>query len=257
MNRISKKMNQLKSENKTALITYITAGDPSISVTEDLIYAIEAGGSHIIEIGIPHSDPIADGPVIQNAVQRSLKTGIKTRDIFECIKRVRKNSEIPIAFLVYYNMVHAYGVQKFLKDCARVGVDGLIIPDLPLEERDEVTLYLIDDQVVLIPLVAPTSKSRIEKVTKGGKGFVYCVSSMGVTGQKNSFHKDVDLFLSQVKEVTDLPIAIGFGVSNKEDFKRFKEKVDGVIIGSALIKKINQCNSNLKEVRKVVAEFIA
>ena len=257
MNRISQKMKQLKAENKTALITYITAGDPTIETTEELVYAMERGGADIIEFGIPHSDPVADGPVIQDAVQRSLGSGTKIRDVFECVRRIRLNSQVPLGFLVYYNMVHAYGVQAFVKACAEVGVDGLIIPDLPLEERDEISVYLKDDKVALIPLVAPTSKSRIKKVCSGGSGFVYCVSSMGVTGQESSFHKDINVFLETVRASTDLPIAVGFGISSKADVDRFKGKVDGVIIGSAIIKGIHKYKADIRETEKIVGKFLA
>lgn len=257
MNRISQTMNLLRDQKKTALITYITAGDPSIEITEELIYALERGGADIIELGIAHSDPVADGPIIQDAVQRSLASGTKVRDIFECVRRIRLNTQVPIGFLVYYNMVYAYGVQAFVEECIRVGVDGLIIPDLPLEERDEIMPYLKDDKVALIPLVAPTSKSRIKRVCEGGSGFVYCVSSMGVTGQENAFHKDVNLFLEAVKETTDLPIAVGFGISSKADVDRFKGLVDGVIIGSALIKEIYKYKADIKETERIVSEFIA
>ena len=257
MNRISQRISDLKEDNKTALITYITAGDPSIGMTEELVYAIERGGADIIEIGVPHSDPVADGPVIQDAVQRSLNSGTKVKDIFECVRRIRLKSEVPIGFLVYYNMIHAYGVQAFVEECIRVGVDGLIIPDLPLEERDEIIPYLKDDKLALIPLVAPTSKSRIKKVCRGGSGFVYCVSSMGVTGQESIFHKDINLFLATVRESTDLPIAVGFGITSKADVDRFKGLVDGVIIGSAIIKGIYRCKADIKETEKIVSKFIA
>ena len=252
MNRITQKMHELRENKTTALITYITAGDPHIKATEELVYALEAGGAHMIELGIPHSDPVADGPVIQDAVQRSLESGTTIKDIFQCVKKIRENTQIPIAFLVYYNMIYAYGRKKFIDKCREVGVDGLVIPDLPLEERDEIISYLSDDRVALIPLVAPTSKSRIKEVVAGGDGFVYCVSSMGVTGQKNSFHKDVNKFLKDVKTSTNLPIAVGFGISNQKDIERFKELVDGVIVGSAIVKEIHNCNGDLRKVEEFV-----
>ncbi len=257
MNRISQKMNAIKAANETALITYITAGDPSIEMTEELVYAMERGGADVIELGMPHSDPVADGPVIQDAVQRSLGNGTKIKDVFECVRRIRLNSQVPLGFLVYYNMIHAYGVEAFVQECIRVGVDGLIIPDLPLEERDEITPYLKDGKVALIPLVAPTSKSRIKEVCSGGSGFVYCVSTMGVTGQESSFHKDVNKFLETVRQSTDLPIAVGFGITSKADVDRFKGLVDGVIIGSAIIKDIHKCKGDIKETEKIVSKFIA
>lgn len=257
MNQIRLKMDKLKQNKQTALITYITAGDPNIETTEQIIYAKERGGADIIEIGIPHSDPVADGPVIQDAVQRALRAGTKIKDVFKCIERVRKNTQIPIAFLVYYNMVYAYGIKEFIQKCSQVGVDGLIIPDLPLEEREEIIPFINDTNIALIPLVAPTSKKRIEKVTKGGDGFIYCVSSMGVTGQRNEFHKDVDVFLQEVRNSTNLPIAVGFGISKKEDIIRFKNNADGVIVGSAIIDRIQKSNANIQEVENIVASFSA
>ena len=255
MNRISKKMNHLKDTGQTALITYITAGDPSIEITENLVYALEKGGADIIEIGIPHSDPVADGPVIQDAVQRSLTSGIKVKDIFECVSKIRQHSQVPIVFLIYYNMIYAYGAKKFIKDCIKIGVDGLVIPDLPLEERKELTRYMEGDKLALIPLVAPTSKSRIKEITSGGSGFVYCVSTMGVTGQESLFYKDIDVFLDSVRQSTELPIAVGFGISNKKDVKRFRGLADGVIIGSAIIREIYENKASFSEVEEIVAKF--
>lgn len=255
MNRINKKMRELQSKNQVALITYITAGDPSIEQTEQLIYAKERGGADIIEIGIPHSDPVADGPIIQEAVQRALKAGTRTEDVFECIKKVRQNSQVPIAILAYYNMIFTYGIQEFIEKCDTIGVDGLIIPDLPLEEREEVSPFLKGKDIALIPLVAPTSKTRIKAITDQAGGFVYCVSSLGVTGERSEFHKEVEIFLKEVRQSTNLPIAVGFGISRKEDIIRFKKSVDGIIIGSAIVKQIHQCGANGLETEKIVAGF--
>lgn len=255
MNRITKKMKELKDCGTTAFITYITAGDPNIHMTEEIVYALERGGSHIIEIGIPHSDPVADGEIIQNAVQRALKLGIKTKDVFRCVEKIRKNTQIPIVFLVYYNMILAYGIKEFIKECDRSGVDGMIIPDLPLEEKDEIGSYLRNSKVILIPLVAPTSKTRIKKIVEECEGFIYCVSSMGITGQKNAFHKNINQFLKDVRQSTDIPIAVGFGISSMEDVERFKGLVDGIIVGSAIVKHIHTCDGNLKEIEANIASL--
>ncbi|MCY6483205.1 tryptophan synthase subunit alpha [Clostridium aestuarii] len=256
MNRIEKKFNELKENNKKALITYITAGDPSIEKTEQLIYAKERAGASIIEVGIPFSDPLADGPIIQKAAQNALNNGIKLKDIFNCIERVRKNTEISMVFLVYYNTILAYGIKEFVDKCEEIGIDGFVIPDLPLEEQDEIIPYIKKNNVALIPLVAPTSKERIKDVVEGKKGFVYCISSLGVTGMKDGFYEEVDEFLKTVKKHTDLPIAIGFGISSREDVERFTPYVDGVIVGSAIVKKIHETKGDIEEVEKFIySEF--
>lgn len=255
MNRIDKRFNELKNENKKALITYITAGDPSIEKTEEIIYAKERGGASIIEIGIPFSDPLADGPIIQKAAQNALENGIKISKIFECIKNVRKNTDIPLVFLVYFNSILCYGVEEFIKKCSEIGMDGLIIPDLPYEEENEVMQYIKDSNIALIPLIAPTSKHRIKDILKNKNGFVYCISSLGVTGMKDGFYKEVDEFLSSVREHTNLPIAVGFGISTKEDVKRFSSLVDGVIVGSAIVKKVDDSNGDLIEIEEFVKEL--
>lgn len=255
MNRIDKIFNKLKSENKKALITYVTAGDPSIENTEEIIYAKERGGASIIELGIPFSDPLADGPVIQKAAQKALENGIKVNQVFKCIENVRKNTDIPLVFLVYFNTILAYGVEGFVKQCNNIGIDGLIIPDLPYEEQNEIMKYIKDSNVALIPLIAPTSKYRIKDIVKDKNGFVYCISSLGVTGMKDGFYKEVDEFLSLVRQYTNLPIAVGFGISTKEDIKRFSGLVDGVIVGSAIVKKVSDSKGNIIEIEGFVKEL--
>lgn len=244
MNRIEKQFAALKNAQKKALITYITAGHPTIDHTEELIYAQIRGGADIIEIGIPFSDPLADGPVIQKAAQRALDGGVTINKVFECIEKARKNTEIPLVFLVYYNTVLAYGVEAFVKKCSQIGIDGLIIPDLPLEEQSEILPYINETDMALIPLVAPTSKDRMKKITENGRGFVYCVSSLGVTGMGGNFYREVEAFLSEVRTQTELPLAVGFGISNKEDIKRFQPYVDAVIVGSAIVKHVEESDGN-------------
>lgn len=255
MNRINRKFNELKKENKKALITYITAGFPSIDKTEELIYAKERGGASLIEIGIPYSDPVADGPVIQRAGEIALKGGTNLEKIFNVVERVRKNTDIPLVFLVYYNTVFAYGMERFIKRCEEVGIDGLIIPDLPIEEQDEIQPYIEGSSVALIPLVAPTSKQRIKKVLDNKNGFVYCVSSLGVTGRGGEFHSDIEEFLKEVRACTDLPIAVGFGISNKEHIDKLKDYVDGVIIGSAIVSVVEESNGCTKVLENFVREL--
>lgn len=255
MNRIDKKFQELRENNEKALITYITAGHPSIDKTEELIYAQERGGSSIIEIGIPYSDPVADGPIIEKAAQTALKGGTNLEKIFNVVERTRKNTDIPLVFLLYYNTVFAYGAERFINKCDEIGIDGLIIPDLPLEEQEEILAYVNEKNVALIPLVAPTSKERIKDVVKNKRGFVYCISSLGVTGRLGEFHAGVEEFLDEVRECTSLPIAVGFGISTKEHIEKLKNHVDGVIVGSALVKRIEESNGNVEEVEKFVREL--
>ncbi|MCK5780353.1 MAG: tryptophan synthase subunit alpha [Psychrilyobacter sp.] len=253
MNRITKKFKEL-GETK-ALITYITAGDPSLEKTEELVYAMEKGGANIVELGIPYSDPIADGPVIQAADERSLENGTTIEKIFNTVEKIRENTEIPLVFLVYFNTIFKFGTEKFIKRCKSSGVDGLIIPDLPLEERNEISEFLVDDSVALIPLVAPNSKGRLGKIVEGGDGFVYCISSFGVTGVRDSFDVDLKSFLSDVRKATNLPLAVGFGISNKEDVQDIHKVADGAIVGSAIVKLVHETNGNLKIIGEKVREL--
>ena len=255
MNRINRKFNELKKENKKALITYITAGFPSIDKTEELIYAQERGGASFIEIGIPYSDPVADGPIKQKAGEVALKGGTNLEKIFKVVERVRKNTHIPLIFLVYYNTVFAYGIEKFISSCESIGIDGLIIPDLPLEEQEEIQPYIEGKSVALIPLVAPTSKHRIKKVVENKSGFVYCVSSLGVTGRGGEFHREIEGFLNEVRACTDLPIAVGFGISKKEHIDKLKNYADGIIVGSAIVSKVEESNGCQEALENFVREL--
>ncbi|GAA0177465.1 tryptophan synthase subunit alpha [Clostridium sediminicola] len=255
MNRIEKKFLELKKENKKALITYITAGTPTMENTEKLIYTHEQAGASIVEIGIPFSDALADGPTIQKAALDSLQNGTTIKSIFECVEKVRENTDMPLVFMAYYNSILTYGVNKFINKCINVGIDGLIIPDLPLEEQEEVEGLLERDKLILIQLVAPTSKDRLKKITENKKGFIYCVSSLGVTGMNDSFYKEIDEYLNTVKEVTDLPIAVGFGIKTKEDVQRMKPFVDGVIVGSAIVKLVHESNCNYDIVMDYIREL--
>ncbi|MBR1445312.1 MAG: tryptophan synthase subunit alpha, partial [Firmicutes bacterium] len=199
MNRIDKKFGELKKDRKKAFIPYICAGDPSIEDTEKLIYALEEVGCDIIELGVPYSDPLADGPVIQAAGLRSLNGGYKLGKMFDMIKRVREKSDVPLAIMVYYSTIFGYGRERFIKECIEAGADGLIIPDLPYEEYDEIKPIIDKTDLAMVPLIAITSDERIPMLVKEAKGFVYCVSSLGVTGERKNFDKRVDEFIKNVK----------------------------------------------------------
>ncbi len=256
MNRIDQKFIQLKERGKKVFIGFITAGDPTLSQTAELVKALEAAGTDIIEIGIPYSDPLADGPVIQLASQRAFKNAdLSVANIMGMVGEIRKTTEIPLLFLVYINTILVYGKERFIKDCVAVGIDGLIIPDMPLEERDELMSVIAETDIALIPLVAPTSKDRVEKIVEGCKGFVYCVSSLGVTGRSSEFHSDVKAYLQEVKSKTDLPLAVGFGISTQQDITDLYDFVDGFIVGSAIVKKVEEGFGATEPVENFVKEL--
>ncbi|MEQ2130332.1 tryptophan synthase subunit alpha [Caldanaerobacter subterraneus KAk] len=258
MNRIDRRFDDLKKEGKKALITFITAGDPDIDTTYDIVLALEKAGADIIELGIPYSDPLADGPTIQASSQRALAKGIKIRDIMNLVMRIREKSDIPIVYLVYYNSVFKYGIEKFLEDSKKAGVDGLIIPDLPLEERKEVLDIADKYEIYLIPLVAPTSKERIKAITENGKGFVYCVTLTGVTGAREEITTDLEEYMRLVSSYTSMPKALGFGISGPEMARKLKSLSDGIVVGSAIVERIakgyNRCEM-LKEVKEFVSSL--
>ncbi|MPW26710.1 tryptophan synthase subunit alpha [Alkalibaculum sp. M08DMB] len=253
--RISQKFNELKKKNKKALITYVTAGDPDINTTEQLVYAMENAGADIIELGIAYSDPLADGPVIQRAASRALNKGVNIDIVFELVRKLRTNTQVPLAFLLYYNSIYRYGIDKFINKCMEAGVDGLIIPDLPLEERTDFKKILDGKNIDLIPLVAPTSEMRIKDLVKDATGFIYCVSSLGVTGARNSFDSNIKEFMDNIKLHTDVPLAIGFGISDVQGVKQLKDLAQGLIVGSAIIKKIEEGIVENKVVN-LVSEFV-
>ncbi|MGB6127504.1 MAG: tryptophan synthase subunit alpha [Psychrilyobacter sp.] len=254
MSRIEKKFKELGE--KKALITYITAGDPSLEKTEQLIYAMEKGGADIIELGVPYSDPIADGPIIQAAGKRALDNGTTLFKIFEIVKKAREKTDIPLVFLIYFNTILSQGIENFIKKCQETGIDGLIIPDLPLEEREEISEFIVGSGIDLIPLVAPNSKERLKNIINcGGSGFVYCISSFGVTGVREKFEVDLKSFLEDVREETDLPLAVGFGISTREHVEKIHSIADGAIVGSAIVKLVHETNGDIEIIEKKVREL--
>lgn len=238
MNRIDERFNQLKKENKKALITFLTVGDPDIETSERAIFAMQEEGVDLIELGVPFSDPSADGPTIQRADERALAAGTDIFKVFELLEKIREKIKIPMVFLLYYNVIVQYGAEEFFKRCADTGIDGLIIPDLPYEESDEVKEYTEKYGVYQINLVSPTSRDRIEEIAKNSKGFLYCVSSLGVTGEKSVFKTDFDDFAGTIKKHSDIPACVGFGISNGQQVRELTKYFDGAIVGSAIVKAI-------------------
>ena len=248
MNRIYKAF-----ENKKAFIGFLTAGDPVIDKTVDYILDMEQAGASLIEIGIPFSDPIAEGPTIQEANVRALKNKVTTDDVFEMVKKVREKSDIPLCFMTYLNVVFHYGYDEFFKKCQEVGIDGIILPDLPYEESQEVKDVCYNYDVTLISMIAPTSKDRVEMIAKEAKGFVYCVSSLGVTGTRSEITTDIGAMVKLVKKAKDIPCAVGFGISTPEQAKKMATSADGVIVGSAIVKIIAKYG---REAAQPVFEYV-
>ncbi len=254
MNRIDKKFKALRERDETALITFISAGVPDLETTKQLVLEMERNGVDIVEIGIPNSRPVADGPVIAEASKRALENGVKISKIMETMKELRANTEIPLVYLVYFNSIFVYGVDRFLSKCREVGIDGLIIPDLPIEEKGEVLEACEENEVYLIPLVTPSSEVRIEEITKDAKGFVYCVAVKGVTGTRDSINENIEEYMNAVSKQTDLPRAIGFGVSTPEMARSYRDHAEGVIVGSAIVKKLLEDKTS-DEIVKDVGDF--
>lgn len=253
-NRIEKKLEELKESGKKALITYVACGDGGYETTETAVLEMIKAGADIIELGVPFSDPIAEGPVIQSASVRSLSGGTTLAGIFDMVKRLRRQTDTPLLLMLYLNSIFGFGTERFFDICAEIGVDGVIIPDMPFEEKNEIQPYADDRNIISISLVTPTSKDRIEKIVSSAKGFVYCVSSTGVTGMRSTFKTNFDKFISEIKKHTDIPCAIGFGISNAEQAHEIKQYCDGVIVGSAIV---NIIAKHQLRCAKLVYEFTA
>lgn len=235
MSRISKAF-----ENKKAFIAFVTGGDPNLEITEELIPKMAEAGADLIEIGIPFSDPIAEGVVIQAADERALSAGTTTDKLFDMVKRVREKVDIPLVFMTYMNPVYTYGKEKFANKCVECGIDGVIIPDVPFEEKDEISEICENAGIELISMIAPTSKERINMIASEAKGFLYCVSSLGVTGVRSKITTNIGEMVEQVKKVSNVPCAIGFGIATPEQAYEMASVSDGAIVGSAIVKIIAQ-----------------
>lgn len=244
-----------ESFTKGKLYSFITCGDPSLEVTEQLVYAMEEAGADLIELGIPFSDPTAEGPVIQAANVRALSGGVTTDKVFEMVEKIRKNSSIPMVFMTYANVVFSYGTERFVKKAAEVGMDGLILPDVPFEEKEEFDGVCKEYGLDLISLIAPTSHERISMIAKEAQGFVYCVSSLGVTGMRSQITTDIGAMVDLVKKAKDIPCAVGFGISNPEQAKKMADQSDGVIVGSAIVKLCGQYGGGVCSLCEGVCEI--
>ena len=231
-------MSKIKNafKNGKAFIPFITCGDPDLGTTAAAVRAAVANGADLIELGIPFSDPTAEGPVIQEANIRALSGGIKTDMIFDLVRELRTDVSVPMVFMTYANVVFSYGAERFISTCAEIGIDGLILPDIPFEEKGEFLPLCRQYGVDLISLIAPTSENRIGMIAKEAEGFIYLVSSLGVTGVRSEINTDLQSIVSIIRQHTDVPCAIGFGISTPGQAKKMADLSDGAIVGSAIIK---------------------
>lgn len=232
---MNKKITEAFSRGK-AFIPFVTCGDPSLDVTEKIVNAMVEAGADLIELGIPFSDPTAEGPVIQGANLRALSGEVTTDKVFDMVEKIRKNTDVPMVFMTYANVVFSYGTERFCKRAQEVGMDGLILPDVPYEEKEEFAEVADKYGLDLISLIAPTSHERIATIAKDAEGFVYCVSSLGVTGMRSQITTDIGAMVKLVKAQKDIPCAVGFGISTPEQAKKMAVQADGVIVGSAIVK---------------------
>ena len=234
-------------ENGKAFIAFITCGDPDLETTAKAVRAAVTGGADLIELGIPFSDPTAEGVVIQGANLRALKGGVTTDKIFSLVRELRRDVTVPMVFMTYANVVFSYGAEKFISTCRDIGIDGLILPDLPFEEKDEFLPVCRKYGIDLISLIAPTSENRIAMIAKEAEGFLYIVSSLGVTGTRSEIKTDLNSIVSVVRQNTDIPCAIGFGISTPEQARKMAGVSDGAIVGSAIIKLLEKYGTDAPE----------
>lgn len=223
-------------EKGKAFIPFITCGDPDLDTTEAAVLAAAENGADLIELGIPFSDPTAEGPVIQSANIRALAGGVTTDKVFGLVRRIRQKTDIPMVFMTYANVVYSYGAERFIATCSEIGIDGMILPDVPYEEREEFLPLCLKYDVDLISMIAPTSEDRISMITREARGFIYVVSSLGVTGVRSEINTDIGSIVRLIRENTDVPCAVGFGISRPEQAAAMAGLSDGAIVGSAIIK---------------------
>lgn len=227
-------------QDTKAFIPFITGGDPSLEITEQLLYAMEEAGADIIEIGIPFSDPIAEGPVIQAANERALAAGCTTDRLFETVKKAREKVRIPMVFLTYLNPIYTYGKERFMERCRECGIQGVIVPDMPFEEKGELREVCRKYGIEIISLIAPTSQERATAIAREAEGYIYCVSSLGVTGMRKEISTDIRGMVEKVRQVTKVPCAVGFGISTPEQARQMGAISDGVIVGSRIVKIVEE-----------------
>ena len=236
-----------------AFIPFITCGDPDLDTTKEIVLSMAANGADLIELGIPFSDPTAEGPVIQGANLRALTGGVTTDKIFDMVRQLRQDISIPMVFMTYANVVFSYGADKFISTCAEIGIDGLILPDLPFEEKEEFDDICEKYGVDLVSLIAPTSANRIAMIARKAQGFIYIVSSLGVTGVRSEIKTNIPSLVKLVRENASVPCAVGFGISTPEQAAKMASVSDGAIVGSAIVKLIAQYG---KDAAKPVGEYV-
>lgn len=239
--------------NGKAFIPFITCGYPSVEVSMKIITEMEKAGADLIELGIPFSDPTAEGPVIQDADAQALAAGVTTDKVFDMVEKLRQNVRIPMVFMTYANVVFSYGTERFAEKAAQVGIDGVILPDIPFEEKEEFSGIFKSFGLDMISFIAPTSRERISMIAKEADGFVYCVSSLGVTGVREKITTDIGEMVSIVKKNRDIPCAVGFGIATPEQAKEMARHTDGVIVGSAIVK---LCEQYGEDSPTKVAEYV-
>jgi tryptophan synthase alpha chain len=255
MGRIEEKFNELKATGKKALVVYLTAGDPDLEKTREFVLAMDRAGVDICEIGVPFSDPTADGPIIQAASQRALKGGANLRKILKMIKKIRNISQIPIVLFGYYNPIYSYGNRKFAAAARDAGVDGILVVDLPPEESEELKIYTDPLGMDFISLIAPTtSNARIEEIVNNASGFLYYISITGVTGTAKPSVENVKADIKRIRRLSNLPVVVGFGITSPEQAGQIAPLADGVVIGSAIVKMIEK-NSSEKNLLQIVSSF--
>lgn len=240
-------------ENKKAFIAFITCGDPDLNTTADAVLAAVENGADLIELGIPFSDPVAEGPVIQKANLRALKGDITVDKIFSFVEKIRNQVSVPLVFMTYANVVFSYGAKRFISTCKKIGIDGLILPDLPFEEKEEFLPFCRKYDVDLISLISPTSKNRISMIAKEAEGFIYIVSSLGVTGMRSEIKTDLVSIVKTIRKNSNIPCAIGFGISTPAQAKKMADLSDGVIVGSAIVRLLEEYG---KEAPKYIGEYV-
>jgi tryptophan synthase alpha chain len=258
MSRIGKKFRNIVGEGKKAFIPYIMAGDPNITRTVELIRILEDCGADIIELGVPFSDPLADGPTIQKAAQRALSEGVTLHRVIDLVADVRKRTQTPIVLMTYYNPIFKYGEERFVRDASAAGVDGIIVPDLPPDEAGSILSFSRKSDFDIIFLVAPTStEERSERVARSSRGFIYYVSITGITGSKLSMDSSIMSHVSKIRSISGKPVAVGFGISTPEEAAEVAAFADGVIVGSAIVKRTVDSDDSLRHyllsLRKAIA----
>lgn len=257
MGRISEKFESLRAKDEKALVVYVTAGNPSLEMTKEIILTLEKAGVDILEIGVPFSDPTADGPVIQEAAQRALKTGTTMKGVLQLVADVRKISHIPIVLFGYYNPIFSYGVEKFAKDARKAGVDGVLVVDLPPEEAPELRQFTDAAGIDFISLITPTTDMRrAKKIAARATGFLYYISITGVTGTAAPKLADIEKDLKKIRKISSLPVAVGFGISRPEQAREIGRLADGIVVGSALVRLISE-NSNNAGLLRIIDDYAA